>query len=171
MLSGLKEIIPGASHWPSFVKNYSERFEARVCMVEVKESPSIFFTGMAGSRLPVAVAHGEGQAVFEKEKDLETLTTTSTMALGFIDNYGSPAGRNRYPFNPNGSVLGITGVCSGDGRVLAMMPHPERVIRGVCNTWGTQDERLNWNSSSPWIQLFRNAFNWSTSIKTAIDYN
>lgn len=166
MLSCLKEIIPGASHWPSFVKNHSRQFEARVCMVEIKESPCIFLSGMAGSQLPVAVAHGEGQAVFEKDEDLETLLdpTNRTLAIRFIDNYGSQAGHNRYPFNPNGSVLGVTGVCSADGRVLAMMPHPERVVRGVCNTWGTQDERLNWDSYSPWIQIFRNAFKWSTSI-------
>lgn len=165
MLSYLKEIIPGASHWPSFVKNVSSRFEARVCMVEVCKSPSLFLEGMSGSQLPVVVAHGEGQAVFEKVEDLEALVNpkNSTMSIRFIDNYGSPAGRHRYPFNPNGSVLGITGICSDDGRVLAMMPHPERIVRGVTNTWGTQDERLNWYSSSPWIQIFRNAFNWTTT--------
>ena len=165
MLSYLKEIIPGASHWPSFVKNRSAQFEARVCMVEIKKSSSIFLSGMAGSQLPVAVAHGEGQVLFEKDDDLQTLVDSlqSTMAVQFIDNYGLPADRNRYPFNPNGSILGITGVCSADGRVLAMMPHPERVVRGVANTWGTQDERLNWDTSSPWIQMFRNAYDWTNS--------
>jgi phosphoribosylformylglycinamidine synthase len=133
--------------------------------VEVCKSPSLFLEGMSGSQLPVVVAHGEGQAVFEKVEDLEALVhpKNSTMSIRFIDNYGSPAGRHRYPFNPNGSVLGITGICSDDGRVLAMMPHPERIVRGVTNTWGTQDERLNWYSSSPWIQIFRNAFNWTTT--------
>ena len=97
MLSSLKEIIPGASHWPSFVKNSSNQFEARVCMVEVQESPCIFLSGMTGSQLPVAVAHGEGQAIFGKEEDLEPLMdqTNSTMAIRFKDNYGSPAGRYR----------------------------------------------------------------------------
>ena len=168
MLSYLKEIIPGTSDWPLFTKNYSGQFEARVCMVEINRSPSVFFKGMDGSQLPVAVAHGEGRAVFAETVDLNTLmdSDSSTMTLRYIDNYGSPSGTTRYPFNPNGSALGITGVCSADGRVMAMMPHPERVVRGVSNTWGTQDDRLNWEISSPWIQMFRNAFIWSSRMAT-----
>jgi phosphoribosylformylglycinamidine synthase len=169
MLSYLKDIIPGASHWPKFTSNISGRFEARVCLVEITPSPSIFMKGMQGSQLPIAVAHGEGRAEFTDSTCLQSLIKNtkgvSTIAARFIDHYGSPAGPERYPFNPNGSPLGITGITSEDGRVLAMMPHPERVVRGVANTWGTQDERLNWNQDSPWIHMFRNAYNWVESIK------
>jgi phosphoribosylformylglycinamidine synthase len=161
MMSRLKEIIPGASHWPKFVQNQSKRFEARVCRLEITKSSCIFFKGMEGSMIPIAVAHGEGRAQFDSDADLQTLVTDgSTLAARYVDNYGSVAGPEKYPFNPNGSPLGITGVTSADGRFLAMMPHPERVVRGVTNTWGTQDERYNWSKEGPWMQMFKNAYSW-----------
>ena len=165
MLASLKEMIPGASHWPSFIRNESNQFEARVVMVEITDSPSIFLNGMEGSQLPIAVAHGEGRVSFEHDLHLQEIVQTNNVALRFVDHYGHVAESQKYPFNPNGSIHGITGVTSLDGRVLAMMPHPERIIRGVSNTWGTQDDRLNWNDKSPWIRMFENAYTWILSQK------
>ena len=162
MLARLKKIIPGTTHWPRFVRNNSRQFEARVCSVKVEASPSIFFKGMEGSIIPIAVAHGEGRVEFESDSDVSDLVSKDAgVSLTFVDHYGQTAGPNRYPFNPNGSIMGITGVTSTDGRVLAMMPHPERVVRGISNTWGTQDDRLNWSEQGPWIQMFRNARKWT----------
>lgn len=150
MLSNLKDLIPGASHWPHFVTNKSERFEARVAMVEVTESPSVLFNGMQGSRMPIAVSHGEGRAEFAANS-LNALQQQSQIALRYVDNSGKVT--EHYPANPNGSAQGITGLCSEDGRVTIMMPHPERVFRAVTNSWRPDE----WQEDSPWMRLFRNA--------------
>lgn len=154
MLSLLHELIPGAEHWPQFVRNRSEQFEGRVSMVEVMDSPSLFFQDMAGSRFPLAVAHGEGRAQFLKDGDLQGLRNSGGIALKFVDNYGTEAAS--YPANPNGSPAGITGICSSDGRVTIMMPHPERVFRACLNSWRPDD----WQEDGPTLRLFRNARRW-----------
>lgn len=150
MLSQLRDLIPGAAHWPDFVRNTSERFEARFSLVEVQQSPSLFLSGMAGSRLPIAVSHGEGR-VQPKGADIAALEASGTVALRFVDNHGQAT--ERYPFNPNGSANGITGLTSEDGRVTIMMPHPERVFRTVANSWHPD----NWGEDSGWMRMFRNA--------------
>ncbi|MEO8802835.1 MAG: phosphoribosylformylglycinamidine synthase [Rudaea sp.] len=150
MLSGLKQIIPGAQRWPAFERNTSEQYEARLVMVEVLESKSIFFAGMAGSRIPVVVAHGEGRAEFAKSWD----TRRVGACLRFVDNKGKVA-RN-FPLNPNGSTKAITGVSAADGRVTALMPHPERVFRTVQMSWAPRE----WGEDSPWMRMFRNARAW-----------
>jgi phosphoribosylformylglycinamidine synthase len=152
MLSNLHELIPGAEHWPHFVRNRSEQFEARFVMVEVLESPSILLQGMAGSRLPIAVAHGEGRAEFRDEHQLAG--AREVLTLRFLENGGGVA--TRYPANPNGSPEGITGLTTKDGRVNIMMPHPERVFRTVQNSWYPDA----WDEDGPWLRLFRNARLW-----------
>jgi len=152
MLSNLHELIPGAEHWPHFVRNRSEQFEARTVTVEVTESPSILLQGMAGSRLPIAVAHGEGRAEFAEQGQLDNVKPL--VALRYLENSGEVA--ERYPANPNGSPEGITGLTSADGRVTIMMPHPERVVRSVQNSWQPDE----WGSDGPWLRLFRNARAW-----------
>lgn len=152
MLSGLTEIIPGAENWPRFKRNRSERFEARVVMVEVQDSPSIFFRGMEGSRIPVSVAHGEGRAEFRANPD--RIPTDSRVALCYTDNYGRAT--ETYPFNPNGSPEGVAGLASDDGRVTILMPHPERVFKTFQHTWGRPD----WGEFSPWTRFFTNARAW-----------
>lgn len=154
MLSNLKELIPGAEHWPRFVKNESDRFEARFTMVEVQDSPSIFFKGMAGSQMPIAVSHGEGRAEFGSEKDFSALSENGRVALRYVDNYGKHT--EQYPANPNGSKGGLTSLCSEDGRVTIMMPHPERVFRTVQNSWHPED----WGENGPWMRMFDNARAW-----------
>ncbi|NMH65514.1 phosphoribosylformylglycinamidine synthase [Shewanella salipaludis] len=151
MLSNLKEIIPGSEHWPRFVRNRSERFEARFSLVEVQQSPSIFFEGMAGSRMPIAVSHGEGLAEFASPEALALAEASGTIALRFVNGQGEIA--TQYPQNPNGSPNGLTGICSTDGRVTLMMPHPERVFRTVANSWHPDA----WGEDSPWMRMFRNA--------------
>ena len=150
MFAELADIIPGAEHWPRFTTNQSARYEARLSMVEVLDSPSLFLTGMAGSRLPIAVAHGEGFANFSRRGDAARVLG----ALRFTDNRGQPT--ETYPFNPNGSLGGLTGVTTPDGRFTAMMPHPERVFRNIQMSW-TDQER---DQPSPWIQLWHNARRW-----------
>ena len=150
MLSKLKDLIPGAESWPQFVRNKSEQFEARVATVEVYDSASILLNDMAGSRLPVALAHGEGQAVFESPDQAQSAPVT----LGFVDNHGVMT--EHYPLNPNGSAFGITGLCSNDGRVSIMMPHPERVYRTVSNSWTPPQ----WGERGPWLRMFENARLW-----------
>jgi phosphoribosylformylglycinamidine synthase len=150
MMSSLKSIIPGAEHWPKFTRNQSEQFEARFAMVEIPESPSIFFTGMAGTRTPIAVAHGEGFANFAHTGD----PTKVQVALRFVDNFGQPT--ERYPFNPNGSPSGMTAVTTADGRFTVMMPHAERVFRTVQHSWHPE----GWGEDSPWMRMFRNARKW-----------
>ncbi|WP_426993741.1 phosphoribosylformylglycinamidine synthase [Methylomonas sp. CM2] len=149
MMSGLKDIIPGAAHWPAFKRNLSEQFEARVAMVEIAASPSIFFDGMAGSRLPVVVAHGEGRAVFGEQEPCDGL-----IAVRYVDNAGQATGA--FPANPNGSPFGITGLTSSDGRFTVMMPHPERCFRAVQNSWHPAD----WREDGAWLRMFRNARVW-----------
>ncbi|MDD1611288.1 MAG: phosphoribosylformylglycinamidine synthase subunit PurQ, partial [Methylococcaceae bacterium] len=152
MMSGLKEIIPGAEHWPRFMRNTSEQFEARVAMVEVQKSPSILLAGMEGSRMPVAVAHGEGRAEFTI--DPQTVFDAQSVALCYVDNYGALT--TDFPANPNGSPLGITGLTTSDGRFTIMMPHPERCFRSLQNSWHPDD----WGEYGAWMRMFRNARVW-----------
>lgn len=149
MLSNLKSLIPGTEHWPHFVTNQSARFEARVAMVEVMESKSVLLDGMAGSRMPIAVSHGEGQAEFSNDNALSQVG--AQVAMRYVDNYGKPT--MHYPANPNGSPQGITGLTSLDGRSTIMMPHPERVFRAVANSWRPDD----WQEDGAWMRIFRNA--------------
>jgi phosphoribosylformylglycinamidine synthase len=151
MMSNLRELIPGAAHWPHFVRNQSEQFEARLAMVEVLDSPSLFFKGMAGSKMPIAVAHGEGYAEFSDATAVNGLLANKLVTMRFIDHASMPT--TSYPYNPNGSPQGITGLTSTDGRFSIMMPHPERVIRNVQNTW----QRCGDSEDSAWIRMFRNA--------------
>ena len=154
MLAALQSLIPGADHWPRFTRNRSEQYEARLVMVEVAENPSVLFDGMAGSRLPVVVAHGEGRAEFALESDLAALKRECRVALSFIDNHGDPA--VRYPANPNGSPGGVNALTTRDGRATIMMPHPERVFRTRNLSW----HEPSWGEFSPWMRLFRNARAW-----------
>ncbi len=147
MMAALKELVPGAAEWPRFVKNSCEQFEARVVTVEIVPSPSIFFQGMAGSRLPVVTAHGEGRAVFESPDQ----AGRAIIAARFVDNRGCPT--DTYPLNPNGSPGGITALTTPDGRFTIVMPHPERVFRSVQLSWHPDD----WGEDSPWMRAFRNA--------------
>ena len=150
MFAELADIIPGASEWPRFTTNQSERFEARLSMVEVLESPSLFFAGMAGARLPIAVAHGEGYANFKHRGNQDAVIA----AMRFTDNHG--AATEVYPFNPNGSPAGLTAVTTADGRFTAMMPHPERVFRNIQMSWTNQ----SLTEHSAWMQLWHNARKW-----------
>ena len=150
MMSALKDLIPGASAWPRFERNRVEQFEARFTMVELLPTPSLFFSGMAGSRLPVVVSHGEGQAVFDSIQH----QAQALVALRFLDNAGQPS--EIYPYNPNGSPDGITGLTTADGRFTIMMPHPERVFRNVQMSW----HPATMGEDSPWLRLFRNARQW-----------
>ena len=150
MMAALKDLIPDADRWPQFQANYSGQFESRVVMVEVLESQSIFFKGMQSARLPVVVAHGEGRASFA-DKAQAQLEQAGQVSLRFIDNRGAPA--VRYPYNPNGSEGGITGLCAAGGRVMIMMPHPERIFRTVTNSWHPAD----WGEHGPWLRMFQNA--------------
>ncbi|MFU8788573.1 MAG: phosphoribosylformylglycinamidine synthase [Methylobacter sp.] len=152
MMSGLKDIIPGAEHWPRFMRNSSEQFEARVALVEVQKSPSILFAGMEGSRMPVAIAHGEGRAEFVV--DPAEALEAGGVALCYVDNYGELT--TEFPANPNGSPFGITGLTTTDGRFTIMMPHPERCFRAVQNSWHPDD----WHEYGAWMRLFRNARVW-----------
>lgn len=154
MLSLLTDIIPGSEHWPRFVRNRSEQFEGRVCMVEILPSPSIFFTGMVGSRMPVAVSHGEGRAEWQDNALLTKATQKQLVSLRYVDNFG--AATEIYPANPNGSPQGITGLTTQDGRVTILMPHPERVFRSVQNSWYPK----NSGEDSGWMRMFRNARIW-----------
>ena len=154
MLSHLTALIPGAEHWPRFVRNRSEQFEARFSLVRIEESPSILLAGMAGSVLPVVVSHGEGRARFPTAEGLEQTLQSRQIALRYVESDGTPA--MAYPANPNGSPDGVTGFTSRDGRVTVMMPHPERVFRTVQNSWHPQE----WGADGPWLRLFRNARAW-----------
>jgi len=147
MMAELKSLIPGADAWPAFRKNASEQFEARFVTMEIVESPSLFFRGMAGSRIPVAVAHGEGQAIFDDPSD----RARASVAARFVDGRGLPA--TTYPLNPNGSPEGITALTTADGRFTILMPHPERVFRTVQMSWHPD----GWGEDSPWMRMFRNA--------------
>jgi len=151
MIANLAPIIPGAEHWPKFVTNLSEQFEARLSLVEVMESPSIFLNDMVGSRLMIATSHGEGRAEFAADGDMAALSAANKMTLRYVNNSGEPA--TLYPSNPNGSPEGLAGICSTDGKVTAFMPHPERVHRTVQHSWHPE----HWGSDAPWLRAFRNA--------------
>ena len=153
MMAQLRELIPGAESWSSFVTNVSEQFEARLSMVRVEKSASIFLTGMAGSHLPVVVSHGEGRVAVSDDV-AEELAAHHQVALSYVDNYGQVT--ESYPANPNGSSAGITGLTTEDGRFTIMMPHPERVYRGSQFSWKPND----WGDHSPWMTMFRNAYRW-----------
>ncbi|MFA6119764.1 MAG: phosphoribosylformylglycinamidine synthase [Sideroxydans sp.] len=152
MMSNLHEIIPGAENWAHFARNQSEQFEARFVMVEVQETPSILFEGMAGSRMPIVVAHGEGFADFSGSKKLKAAQPLVT--LRYVDHKGKAT--ETYPLNPNGSPQGITGLTTPDGRFSIMMPHPERVFRAVQNSWHPSD----WQENGAWLRMFQNARKW-----------
>ena len=154
MLSTLKDLIPGAAHWPRFVRNRSEQFEARLALVRVEPNPSILLSDMAGSHLPIAVAHGEGRAEFATPDSQQTCAASGTVAMRYLENDLSVA--SRYPANPNGSPDGITGLTSLDGRATIMMPHPERVFRTVQYSWAP----AAWGEDGGWLRLFRNARQW-----------
>ena len=154
MMSSIKSIIPGASDWPGFIRNHSEQFEARFVMVEVCSEKSILFGGMAGSKIPVSSAHGEGRVRFAEPFDEIRIKLNGQVCLGYIDNHGNPT--TVYPYNPNGSENGWTGFTNADGRFTIMMPHPERVLRTVSNSWRPDD----WGEYSPWIKMFLNARDW-----------
>ncbi|MDQ3186075.1 MAG: phosphoribosylformylglycinamidine synthase [Pseudomonadota bacterium] len=152
MMSNLHEIIPGARQWPHFMRNKSEQFEARFVMVEVQESPSLFFGGMAGSCMPIVVAHGEGYAEFTGKTKVSAMS--SLVTLRFVDNRDEPT--ELYPLNPSGSPHGIAGVTTPDGRFSILMPHPERVFRAIQHSWRPAD----WHENAPWMRMFRNARKW-----------
>ena len=149
MLSAMKEIIPGTDSWPDFVVNRSGQFEARLGLVKITQSASLFFTGMAGSMLPVATAHGEGRAEFGQQ-----VLPQRNIAMQYVDATGTVTAA--YPQNPNGSPEGVTGLCNTDGRVTIMMPHPERTLRRVNFSWAPDD----WPDISPWQRMFFNARKW-----------
>ncbi|ELJ8597088.1 phosphoribosylformylglycinamidine synthase [Vibrio cholerae] len=151
MLSNLRDLIPGAELWPRFVRNESDRFEARFSLVEVQKSPSLFFSEMAGSRMPIAVSHGEGRVEVRDAEHLAAIEQSDTVAIRFVDNFGQPT--QAYPSNPNGSPNAITGLTTQDGRVTIMMPHPERVFRTVANSWHPD----NWGENGAWMRMFQNA--------------
>jgi phosphoribosylformylglycinamidine synthase len=150
MMAALAPIIPGAQAWPKFTRNRSEQFEARLSLVEVLDSPSVFFAGMAGSRLPIAVAHGEGYADFSQRGDARAVHRV----MRYVDHHGRPT--EAYPFNPNGSPEGLTAVTTADGRFTALMPHAERVFRNVQMSWTGGDIA----APSPWMRMFENARRW-----------
>ncbi|MEL5849225.1 MAG: phosphoribosylformylglycinamidine synthase subunit PurQ, partial [Candidatus Igneacidithiobacillus chanchocoensis] len=148
MLAELRELIPGAARWPRFRRNRSEQFEARLAMVEVLPSPSLLFAGLEGLRAPIVIAHGEGRAEFSTAEQI----VSAPVVLRYVDAAGEVA--QRYPANPNGSPAGITGLCSEDGRVSILMPHPERVVRSAQMSWHPHD----WSADTPWLEIFRNAY-------------
>jgi phosphoribosylformylglycinamidine synthase len=149
-VSNLASIVPGAQDWPTFHRNRSEQFEARFVMVEIPDSPSIFLAGMAGSKLPIVVSHGEGRAVFAND----AAKNEAIVALRYVDNRGAVA--KTYPFNPNGSPDGIAGLTTADGRFTIMMPHPERIFRTAQMSWHPQ----GWGEDGPWLTMFRSARKW-----------
>jgi phosphoribosylformylglycinamidine synthase len=154
MMAGLGDIIPGTAGWPRFVRNTSEQFEARLALVELLPSLSLFFTGMEGTVLPVAVAHGEGRAAFSNPDGAQKLLASGRIAMRFVDNH--ELATTNYPANPNGSPLGITGITNTDGRFTLLMPHPERVFRAVQMSWHPREL----GEDSPWMRMFRNARDW-----------
>ena len=151
MMSHLSDLIPGAEHWPSFERNESEQFEARLVMVEVTESPSILLAGMAGSKMPVVISHGEGRVEWNAASHEKNAAKDQLVSMRYIDNHGEPT--TTYPANPNGSPLGVTGLTTADGRFSIMMPHPERVFRASQFSWHPSE----WQEDSPWMRMFRNA--------------
>jgi phosphoribosylformylglycinamidine synthase len=167
-LSKLKELIPGAESWPTFERNVSEQYEARVCMVEVmdpKDSqtpPSVFLHGMNGSKMPIVTAHGEGRAHFSDSSSSsytpQALYNEDLVSLRYVDNYGKQT--ETYPYNPNGSPMGIAGVRSRDGKVFALMPHPERTILKEVGSYIPRDGTDDWGELGPWSRIFKSARRW-----------
>ena len=160
-LSRLKELIPGAKPWPTFERNISEQYEARVCMVEILDTvstPSVFLHGMAGSKLPIVTAHGEGKATFSQTAPAKALLEQELVSMRYIDNYLQPT--ERYPANPNGSPNGITGVRTPDGRVLALMPHPERTVMSGIGSYIPEGKAMQWGETGPWGRIFQSARRW-----------
>jgi phosphoribosylformylglycinamidine synthase len=154
MLAAIADLIPGTAGWPKFVRNASEQYEGRLVLVEVLPSPSLFFKGMQGSVIPIVVSHGEGRASFSRPDAAQQLLAGGRVPLRFVDNRDQAT--ESYPANPNGSPLGITGICNTDGRVTLLMPHPERVFRSVQMSWHPAE----WGEDSPWMRIFRNARAW-----------
>jgi len=148
MISNLKEIIPGTDNWPTFEKNTSEQFEARFTSVEIIKSQSLFFAGMTGSIVPIAIAHGEGRANFLSGRN------SNNIAIKYVDHKGKQT--QTYPHNPNGSENAVASVCDESGRITIMMPHPERVFRAIQNSWHPN----SWKERSPWMRMFENARKW-----------
>lgn len=163
-LSRLTDIIPGADSWPTFERNLSEQYEARVCEVEVSDppsqAPSVFLHGMHGSKLPIVVAHGEGRAQFPSNgaATAQSLVEQGLVSVRYLDNYHKPT--ERYPFNPNGSPQGIAGVRTPDGRVLALMPHPERTILKNASSYTPPEQSKDWDEFGPWVRMFKSARRW-----------
>ncbi len=154
MLSNLKSLIPGTDHWPRFVQNRSERYEGRLVSLKIEDTPSVLFSGMVGSVIPIVVAHGEGRAEFESDEAANACNQSGLVAARYVDNLHSPT--EAYPLNPNGSPFGITSLTSEDGRSTILMPHPERVFRTAQFSWAPKD----WGEDSPWMRFFRNARAW-----------
>ena len=160
-LTRLRELIPGAARWPTFERNVSEQYEARVAMVELSDSPaapSVFLHGMAGSKLPIATAHGEGRATFSTPRAAQGLLDAGLVSVRYLDNYLRPT--ERYPANPNGSPLGIAGVRNEDGRVLALMPHPERTVLAGVGSYIPEGKAKEWGETGPWARMFQSARRW-----------
>ncbi|KAK7220254.1 hypothetical protein V2G26_008257 [Clonostachys chloroleuca] len=164
MLTRLKELIPGAENWPTFVENASRQYEARFTMVKIddsaSETPSVFLHGMSGSALPIAVAHGEGRASFTNDASLNVLNSDGLIPIKYVNNRLEVAGPEQYPYNPNGSPGGIAGVRSRDGRVLALMPHPERTILADVGSYVPSDQVAEWGEFGPWVRMFKSARRW-----------
>lgn len=161
MLTRIAELIPGAQNWPLFLENKSQQFEGRVSMVRIQDnskSPSVFLHGMNGSALPIIVSHGEGRAAFGNQQDLEAMNAGGLIPIRYAENRGSVT--TRYPFNPNGSPEGIAGIRSLDGRVLAMMPHPERTILADVGSYIPPGKQEEWGEFGPWVRMFRSARRW-----------
>jgi phosphoribosylformylglycinamidine synthase len=151
MMSNLHDLIPGAEHWPHFGKNFSEQFEARFSLVQIPETPSVLFAEMAGSHMPVAIAHGEGRAEFASDSAFTQCNDSGLVAMRYVDN--NLVQTEKYPANPNGSRGAIASVTSTDGRATIMMPHPERIFRAVNNSWKPD----TWQEDGAWLRIFRNA--------------
>lgn len=158
MLSQLTEIIPGTQDWPYFTKNISEQYESRLVQVEIMPSPSLFFQGMQGSQLPIVVAHGEGYANFTQKGSMAQIRVNHLAALRYTDSGGLPT--ERFPYNPNGSPAGITGLTTPDGRITILMPHPERVFRVAQMSWAPPAWQQLKDGLSPWMSMFVNARRW-----------
>jgi len=153
-MSNLHAIIPGAELWPRFVQNTSERFEARLVSVRIERTPSILFSGMEGSVLPIAVAHGEGRAEFASTEAARACSDSGLVAARFVHNRHEVT--EQYPLNPNGSPFGMTALTTRDGRCTILMPHPERVFRTVQHSWAPS----TWGENGPWLRFFENARRW-----------
>ncbi|HLP24458.1 MAG TPA: phosphoribosylformylglycinamidine synthase subunit PurQ, partial [Acidobacteriota bacterium] len=154
MMSNLHSLIPGSDHWPHFVQNKSERFEARYVSLKIEKSPSVLFRGMEGSVIPVVVSHGEGFTEFKNADAARACSESGLVAARYVDNFHAPT--EHYPLNPNGSPFGMTALTTTTGRVTIMMPHPERTTRTLNHSWAP----AGWGEESPWMQLFHNARTW-----------